>query len=96
MPDPLNQYVFRVMRRPNLPVLLIIDISRVPPVYISHIRSHHHPELSGAVPVIAQKGRVQEAVPYHLGDLMIVSQTQNEFVLSPLGIEIATNVKDRI
>ena len=71
MPDPLSQYVFRVMRRPNLPVQSIIDISRVLPFYISHICGRHHSELSRAIPVIARKGRVQEAVPYHLRDMII-------------------------
>ena len=66
MPSPLIQYVFRVMRRPNLPVRLVVDISRILLVYISHIRGHRHSKLSGAVPVIVRKSRVQETVPYHL------------------------------
>ena len=36
--------------------------------YTIHIRGRHNLELSGAVPVISRKGRVQEAIPYHLGD----------------------------
>ena len=96
MPAPLTQYVSRIMRRPNLSVLLIKDISRDLPVHIRHIRSRHHSELSGAVPVITRKGRVQEAVPYHLGDVRIISQTRNEFVLLPLGLGFSPNLKDLI
>ena len=96
MPAPMTKYLFRIMWRPNLPVQLIVDISRVLPVYISHIYGHHHSELSGDVPVISQKGRVQEAVPYHLGDVIIVSQTCNDFVLLPLGLGIDPNIKDWI
>ena len=84
------------MLRPNLPVQLIVDIYRVLPVYISHIRGRHHAELSGDVPVISRKGRVQEAVPYHLGDMIIGSQTRNDFVLLPFRPRIDPNVRDRI
>ena len=94
MPAPPNQYVFRAMRRQNLPVRSIVDISRVIPVYIIHIHGRHHSELSRDVPVIARKSRVQEAFPYHLGDVIIVTQTCNDFVLLPLGL--APNVKDQI
>ena len=70
MPVSMTQYVSRVMWWPNLPVRLIVDISRLIPVYISHIHGRHHLELSGAVPVVTHKGRVQEAVPFHLGDVI--------------------------
>ena len=43
----------------------------------------HNLELSGDVLIIARKGRVHDAVPYHLVDMMIISQTRNGFVLSP-------------
>ena len=83
MHAPLAQYLFRVMRRPNLPVKSIVDISHVIPVYIRHIHGINHSELSGAVPVITRKGRVKEAAPYHPGNMIIVSQTRNDFV--PVG-----------
>ena len=70
MPDPLTQYVFRVMRWPNLTVESIVDISRVIPVYISHICYRRHLELYGGVLVIAQKDGVRESVPYHLGEVI--------------------------
>ena len=62
MSSHLNQYVFHVMRRSNLPGQSIIDISPILHVYIIHIRGHHISELSWAVPDLARKGRVQEAV----------------------------------
>ena len=97
MSAPMTQYVLRVMRRPNLPVQSIVNIYSVHTVYTIHIRSHHHSELSRAVPVILRKDRVQEAVPYHLGDVIIVSRTRNDLTPPPpLGIVIATNVKDWI
>ena len=96
MPASLTQYVFRVMRRPNMPLQSIVDISCVLPVYISPIRGRHNSELSRAAPVIACKVRVQEAVTYNLGDLIIVSQAQNDFFLPLLGLGIDPNVKDRI
>ena len=38
MTDPLNQYVISVMRWPNLPIRLILDISRVLPfLYQPHV-----------------------------------------------------------
>ena len=70
MPSPLTQYVFRVMQQTNLPVILIVEISCILPVYISHIWGRHHSELSGDVPLIARKGRVQDTAPYHLGNMM--------------------------
>ena len=87
MPAPLTQYLFRVMRRPNLAVRFIVYISHIIPVYINQIRSRCHLELSRDVPVIAQKGIVQEAVPYLLGDTIILSQTRNNLVLLPLESE---------
>ena len=72
IPSPLTQYVFCVMQWPNLHVQSIVDISHVLPVYISRICSRHQSELSRAVPVIAPKGRVQEAVPNHLGGVIII------------------------
>ena len=90
---PLTQYLFCVMQRPNLPLQSVIDISHVLPVYISHIRGFRNSELSGAVHVIARKGRVQEAVPYHMYDVVIVIRTRNDFFLLPLGLRIAPNVK---
>ena len=92
----MTQYLFCIMRQPNLPVLLILYVSHIIPVYISHICGRHHLELYGDVPVIIRKGRVQEASPYHLGDVIIVSQNRNDFVILPLGLRIAQNVKDRI
>ena len=59
MPAPPNQYLFRAMWRPNLNVQPIVDISRVLPVYIRHIRGCHHPELSRSVPVIVWRGILQ-------------------------------------
>ena len=70
MSSPPNQYLFRVMKLPNLHVKSIVDISCVLPVYIRHICDRHHLELSGSVPVITRKGRFQEDVPYHLGDVI--------------------------
>ena len=70
IPQSLDQGLPRVIRQPNLPVQSIIDISGILPIYISHIRGLHHLELSGAVPVVTHKGRVQEAVPFHLGDVI--------------------------
>ena len=96
MTSPLTQYVFRVMRRPNLPVRFIVDISRVIHVYINHIKGCHPLELSGYVPVIAQEVIVHEAIPYHLGNVKIVSQTRSDFFLLPLGLIIAPNINDRI
>ena len=96
MSTPLTQYIFRVIRRTNLPVQLIIYISRVLPVYVSHIRGHHHLKISGAILVTIWKGRVQEAVSYYLGDVIIVSQTSREFLIPPLGIVTAQSVKDQI
>ena len=81
---------------PNLPVQSIVDISYIIPVYIIHIRSFNHSKLSGAVPVITQKVRVQKDVFYHLGYVMIISQTRNDFVLHPLLLGIYPNVKDWI
>ena len=72
---PLTQYVLRVMQQPNLPVLFIVDISSVIPVYIIHMRGCHNLELSGAVPVIKWKGRLKEAVPYQLGDVISYALT---------------------
>ena len=96
MPAPLTQYLFRVMRRPNLAVRFIVYISHIIPVYINQIRSRCHLELSRDVPVIAQKGRVQESTPYHLSYVIIVSHSRNYFVLLPLRIRIAPKIKDRI
>ena len=96
MPTPLTQYVFRVMQQTNMTVQLIVDISYVLPVYIRQISGCHNSELSRAVPVIIRKGIAKEAALYHLGDVIIVSQTRNDFVLLPLGLKIAPNVKDRI
>ena len=74
----------------------LLPISRVLPVYVSHIRGHHHLKISGAILVTIWKGRVQEAVSYYLGDVIIVSQTRNKFILLPLGFRIAPNVKNRV
>ena len=83
MPTPLTQYVFRVMQQTNMTVQLIVDISYVLPVYIRQISGCHNSELSRAVPVIIWKGIAKEAALYHLGDVIIVSQTRNDFV--PVG-----------
>ena len=39
---------------------------------------------------------MQETAPYHLGDVIIVSQTLNDFVLLLLGPGMASNIKERI
>ena len=74
------------MRRQNLPERLIVYISRVIPVYVSHIYGLHDSELSGAVPIIARKGIVQNTIPCHLGDVIVLKQTRNDFVLLHLGL----------
>ena len=43
---------------------------RVLPVYISHICGRHNSELSGGVPVITWKVRLQDVVPYHLVNMI--------------------------
>ena len=92
MPSPLTQYLFRFMRRSNLPVQLIVDISCVLPVYIGHIRDLHHSELSRAVHVILGKGTVQEIITYHLGDVIVVRQTRYDlFLLIPRDSSTASN-----
>ena len=96
MPSPLTKYLFRVIWQTNLHVWFIVDTSPLLPVYISHMRGLRHLELSRAIPVIAQKVRVQEAVPYHLGDMIIVSQNRNGFVLFYLWHGVAPNAKERI
>ena len=93
---PLTQYVFCIIRHPDLPLRLIIDISHIIHVYISHICGRHHSELSGSVPVIVCIFRVQKAFPYQLGNVMIVSQTCNDLVLLTLGLIIAPNVNYQI
>ena len=96
MPAPLTQYSYHVMLWEKLLVGSIVYISRVLPVYIRRISGRHDSKLSVDVPVIEHKGILQEAIPYHMGYVIIVIQTHNDLILLPLGIRIAPNVKDRI